>query len=185
MSLGRWAVGVGALVVLAATGAWAKWPADTGAGRQVDARLWSGIRPVLEAGLEAGNRGSGYGGTHPGLGARWFCRAEPLALREHGTEVWADVDTLCVEYGVRGGALVGCGGEQVPQVVRLARKADGGYRLPAREEAPDGAGNASRTQAHFGRAAGYAVEEPMDSAGLERAARTHFGLPADAPVRDC
>ncbi|KAF5992468.1 MULTISPECIES: hypothetical protein [Streptomyces] len=53
--------------------------------------------------------------------AKWFCRAEALALRENGDRVRAGVDTLCMEYRVRDGALVACGGVHFPQVMRLER----------------------------------------------------------------
>ncbi|MFI0812580.1 hypothetical protein [Streptomyces echinatus] len=175
----RWGTGAGAVVVLVATGVWAMWPG------QVDARLWSEVRPVIEARLAAENRGTGYGGTVPAWEAHWFCRAEALDLDDRGGEVRAGVNTLCVEYGVRDGSLVECGAGQVPQVLRLARTADGGYRVVAREEAPDGAGNARWTKDHFGRVGSAALGRPMSAAALESAARTRFGLPANAPVADC
>ncbi|MCX4763045.1 hypothetical protein OG562_19080 [Streptomyces sp. NBC_01275] len=182
MSVLRWATGVGAVVVLVGTGGWVMWPAA-----DVDARLWGEVRPVIEAGLVAEARGSGYGETEPALESRWFCRADALDLAEHEDEVRAGVNTLCVEYGVRGDSLVECSGAQFPQVVRLKRDADadGGYRIVSREEAPDGEGNAGWTKAHFGVLAAWTVQDEMSSQGLETAARAHFGLPADASVGDC
>ncbi|MEU0008381.1 hypothetical protein ABZ079_30050 [Streptomyces sp. NPDC006314] len=179
MSGRRGATGVGAVVVLIATGAWAMRPENA------DRRLWGEVRPVIEARLAAESRGSGYGETVPALDARWFCRAEAFDLEERGDDVRARVNTLCVEYGVRDGSLVECSAGQGPQVVRLERDADGGYRVVSREEAPDGEGYARWTRAHFGYFAGYTLEKPMSSDSLERAARAHFGLPAHAPVRDC
>ncbi|MBL1110192.1 hypothetical protein JK361_37525 [Streptomyces sp. 5-8] len=179
MPAGRWGTGAGAVVVLAATGVWAMWPG------QVDSRLWGEVRPVIEARLAAESRGSGYGEAVPALEAHWFCRAEALDLDDHGDEVRAGVNTLCVEYGVRDGSLVECSAGQAPQVLRLARTADGGYRVVSREQAPDGAGNARWTRDHFGRFAGSALDRPMSAGALESAARTRFGLPADAPVADC
>ncbi|MFF4400423.1 hypothetical protein [Streptomyces sp. NPDC001480] len=186
MSGRRWATGVGAVVVLAVTGTWAMRPADVDTGRpaDVDTRLWGEVRPVIEARLVAEAHGSGYGEAVPGLDARWFCRAEPLGLEEHGNVVRAGVDTLCAEYAVHGHTLVECGGGHVPQVVRLARDTDGRYRVVSREEAPDGAGNAQWTKAHLGVFAS-SLDDSMPSAALETAARTHFGLAADAPVGDC
>ncbi|MGW7252820.1 hypothetical protein [Streptomyces sp. NPDC054834] len=184
MSGRRWATGVGAVVVLAATGTWAMRPADVDTRpADVDTRLWGRIRPVIEARLVTEAHGSGYGETVPGLDARWFCRAEPIGLEEHGDVVRAGVDTLCVEYGVHGHTLVECSAGQVPQVVRLARGTDGGYRVVSREEAPDGAENAQWTRAHLGVFA--SLDDRMPSDALAAAARTHFGLAADAPVGDC
>jgi hypothetical protein len=181
LSARGWATGAGAVVVLVATGTWVMWPAD------VDARLWDEVRPVIEARIEAESRGSGYGETVPALEAGWFCRAEALDLEERGDVVRAGVNTLCMEYGVRDGTLVECSGAQGPQVVRLRRDdaAAGGYRVVSREEAPDGEGNAQWTEAHFSVLAESALRNPMSSDALETAARTHFGLPADAPVGDC
>ncbi|MFG2354333.1 hypothetical protein [Streptomyces sp. NPDC048521] len=179
MSVRRGATGVGAVVVLIATGAWAM-----GRGN-ADTRLWGEVRPVIEARLAADARGAGYGEAVPGLAARWFCRAEALDLERRGDDVRAGVRTLCVEYGVRDGSLVECSGGQNPQVVRLQRDADGGYRVVSREAPPDGDGYGRWTRAHFGGYAGRTLDEPMASDGLERAARAHFGLPAHAPVGDC
>ncbi|MEU6589165.1 hypothetical protein ABZ923_08020 [Streptomyces sp. NPDC046881] len=179
MSARRWAVGTGAVVVLVGTGTWAMRPGS------VDTRLWAEVRPVIEARLAAESHGTGYGEDVPALHARWFCRAEALDLAERGDEVRAGVDTLCLEYGVRDGGLVECSGGRVPQVVRLARDPHGGYRVVAREAPPDGAGNGEWTQAHFGFFARAALDDTMPSGALESAARAHFGLTADAPVRDC
>src|SRR4051812_25142103 len=147
MSAGSWAVGGGAVAVLVATGVYAMWPAA-----DVDPRLWDQVRPVIEARLASDARGSGYGETVPALKARWFCRAEALGLQQHGSDVRADVNTLCVEYGVHDDTLVECSAGQVPQVVLLERDdaAAGGYRVVSRQQAPDGAGNARWTEANFG-----------------------------------
>ncbi|MET7649349.1 MULTISPECIES: hypothetical protein [unclassified Streptomyces] len=181
LSFRRGAVGVGAAAVLAATGTWVMWPAD------IDGRLWGEVRPVIEARIAAESRGSGYGGSVPALEARWFCRAEALELEEHGGEVRAGVNTLCVEYGVQGDNLVECGGGQYPQVVRLERDdaAAGGYRVVAREEPPDGDGYGRWTESHFGVFTRPALQDPMSSRTLEATARAHFGLPADAGVGEC
>ncbi|WP_406393304.1 hypothetical protein OG806_22255 [Streptomyces sp. NBC_00882] len=182
MSAGRWVVGGGAVAVLVVTGAFVMWPA---AG--VDTRLWGEVRPVIEARIASDARGSGYGETVPALRARWFCRAEALGLRRHGDDVRADVTTLCVEYGVHDDTLVECSAGQVPQVVRLERDdaAAGGYRVVSRQEAPDGAGNARWTRAHFGIVGASLARDSMSSGALEAEARTHFGLPAGAAVVDC
>ncbi|MCT9078166.1 hypothetical protein [Streptomyces fulvoviolaceus] len=180
LSVRGWATGAGAVVVLVATGAWVMWPA---AG--VDTRLWGEVRPVIEARLAAESKGSGYGETVPELRARWFCRVEALELDARDGLVRAGVNTLCVEYGVHDRTLVECGGSRYPQVVRLEREADGGYRVVSREEPPDGAGYAEWTKAHFGLVAEYAAEDTMSSDALETEARTYFGLPADAAVGDC
>jgi hypothetical protein len=167
-------------VVLMATGAWARWP--TGA----DPDLWSRVRPAIEARLVEQSRGGGYGESEPGLGARWFCRAEAVELDERGGLVRAGVSTLCVEYGVRAGRLVECSGAEVPQVLRLRREADGGYVVVSQEEPPDGAGNAEWLTTHFGHATTAALDTTVPSRPLESAARTHFGLTATAPVdKDC
>jgi hypothetical protein len=179
MAAGRWVTGVAATGVLVATGAWARWAAG------VDGPLWEEVRPVIEARLAAQEQGTGYGSALPGLGARWFCRARPLDLDERDGVVRAGVATLCVEYGVRDGALVACSGDQVPQEVRLRRAADGGYRVVALEEAPDGAGSAAWRRDHFGLFADPDRPDPSAQAALETAARTHFGLPPDARVTDC
>ncbi|KOG34014.1 hypothetical protein AQJ84_19140 [Streptomyces resistomycificus] len=181
MSVRGWATGAGSVVVLVATGAWVMWPGN------VDGRLWSEVRPVIEARIATEARGSGYGETVPGLDARWFCQAEALGLEARGDTVRADIDTLCVEYGVHGDALVECSAGHVPQVVRLERDeaADGGYRVVSREEAPDGAENARWTRTHFGVLGASALQEPMSTDALEDEARGHFGLPADAAVADC
>ncbi|POX65204.1 hypothetical protein C3492_00870 [Streptomyces sp. Ru62] len=179
MSARRWAVGSGAVVVLVATGTWAMRPGS------VDTRLWDEVRPVIEARLAADGHGTGYGEDVPALHARWFCRAEALDVAERGGEVRAGVDALCLEYGVRDGGLVECGGGRGPQVVRLERNPRGGYRVLSREAPPDGAGNEEWTEAHFGFFARAALDDTIPSDALERAARAHFGLPADAPVGDC
>ncbi|MEU7089922.1 hypothetical protein [Streptomyces achromogenes] len=178
MTAVRWATGAGAVVVLVGSGVWAMRPG------QVDARLWEEVRPVIEARLTAEQRGTGYGEEVPALDAHWFCRAEPVGLERHGDEVRAGVDTLCVEYGVRDGGLVECAGGHVPQVLRLARAADGRYRVVSHEQAPDGAGNAEWTESHFGRRT-LALRDAMSSAPLENAARARYGLREDAPVGDC
>lgn len=174
-----WGTGVGAVGVLVATGAWAMGV------QEIDARLWGEVRPVIETRLVADSRGHGYGETVPALRARWFCRAEALELGEDDGAVRAGVNTLCIEYGVRAGALVECGGSSYPQVVRLERAADGGYRVVSREEPPDGAGYGEWTEDHFGFLAESGVGDTPSSTGLETAARSHFGLPADARVEAC
>lgn len=179
MSARRWGTGVGAVVVLVATGAWVLRPVP------VDARLWAEVRPVIEARLVAESRGSGLGESTPALRARWFCRAEALDLDERAGGVRAGVDTFCMEYGVRDGALVECSGAHVPQVVRLRRDTDGGYRVVAREEAPDGAGNAEWQETHFSFFAESRLGDPESSESLETAARAHFRVPAGTPVEDC
>ncbi|MEU5598875.1 hypothetical protein [Streptomyces sp. NPDC020298] len=186
MSGRRWATGVGAVVVLAVTGTWAMRPVyvDTRRPADVDTRLWGEVRPVIEARLVAESHGSGYGEAVPGLAAHWFCRAEPIGLEEHGEVVRAGVDTLCLEYGMHGDTLVECSGAEVPQVVRLARDTDGGYRVVSREQAPDGEGNGRWTRKHLGVSA-TALVDRIPSDVLAAAARTHFGLPTDAPVGDC
>ncbi|MFF7545323.1 hypothetical protein ACFZCU_17105 [Streptomyces canus] len=182
MSAGRWVVGGGAVAVLVATGAYVMWPAT-----EVDARLWDQVRPVIEARIASDARGSGYGETEPALKARWFCRAEALGLQQHGSDVRADVFTLCVEYGVHDDTLVECSAGQIPQVVRLERDhaARGGYRVVSQEEAPDGAGNARWTTDHFGFVGASLAQDSMSSGALEAEARTHFGLSAGAAVVDC
>ncbi|MBD0840296.1 hypothetical protein [Streptomyces sp. TRM68416] len=180
LSVRGWVTGGGAVGVLVAAGAWAMWSA---AG--VDERLWGEVRPVIEARLAADSRGSGYGETVPGIGARWFCRAEALQLDERDGQVRAGVNTLCMEYGARDEALVECSGGRYPQVVRLERAADGGYRVVSREQPPDGAGYAEWTRSRFGLLAESAAEDPMSSETLEAAARAHFRLPANAPVGAC
>ncbi|MEU5536779.1 hypothetical protein [Streptomyces sp. NPDC020362] len=181
MSKRRWGIGLGATLVLVVTGAWVAGPAG------VDRQLWSEVRPVIEARLVADSKGSGYGETQPGLRARWFCRAEVRDLDEHDGLVRAGVTTSCGEYGVRQGALVECSGAEVPQVVRLRRDAgaDGGYRVVSREEAPDGAGSERWVEDHFSFFAEPGPEDAGASTDPETAARRHFGLPADAPVKDC
>ncbi|MEU0030244.1 hypothetical protein [Streptomyces sp. NPDC006335] len=179
MSAGRWAAGGGAVVVLVATGAWARSSSDA------DPRLWNQVRPAIEARLVDQSRGSGYGESAPGLGARWFCRAEALDLDERDGLVRAGVSTLCVEYGVRGGRLVECSGAEVPQVLRLRREADGHYAVVSQEEPPDGAGGTEWLTSHFGHATTVALDTGVASGPLESAARTHFGLPADSPVAEC
>ncbi|WP_234541433.1 hypothetical protein [Streptomyces shenzhenensis] len=176
-----WGPGAGAVVVLVAAGVWAR------GSSAVDAGLWAEVRPVIEARLVAQETGSGYAETgRPELRSRWFCRAEALELEESGGRVRAGVDTLCLEYGVHGDALVECTGEQTPQVMRLERRpAGGGFRVVSAQAPPDGAGYGEWEESHFGSYAASRLDRPMDSAGLRTAARTHFGLPADAPVRDC
>ncbi|MFJ8107442.1 hypothetical protein [Streptomyces sp. NPDC096132] len=178
-----WGPGVGAVVVLVATGAWARGT-TTGAG--VDAGLWADVRPAIEARLLAQSQGDGYGESEPALRAKWFCEASALDLREDDGRVRAGVDTLCVEYGVREGALLECGGSHHPQVMRLEREGEsGGYRVVAQEEPPDGAGYADWEEKHFSVFAEARLDDAMSAAGLETAARVHFGLAADAPVGDC
>ncbi|MFC4505867.1 MULTISPECIES: hypothetical protein [Streptomyces] len=177
-----WGPGVGAVVVLVATGAWAR--GSTGA--EVDSGLWAKVRPAVEARLVAQAKGDGYGESEPALKARWFCRADALELAESGDRVRAGVDTLCVEYGVREGALVMCGGAHFPQVVRLERDTESGdYRVVTQEEPPDGAGYASWENDHFGVFARSRLDGDTDQSDLDTKARDHFGLPTDAPVGDC
>ncbi|MFG2941843.1 hypothetical protein [Streptomyces sp. NPDC048282] len=175
-----WVTGAGAVAVLVTAGAWAR------GSSAVDAGLWAEVRPAIEARLVTQAAGTGYGETMPALRSRWFCRAEALDLLETGGQVHAGVDTLCLEYGVRDGALVECSGAQIAQVVRLRRDtADGGFRVVSEAEAPDGAGYAEWNEDHFSPYAASRIDRPMESAGLRTAARAHFGLPANAPVRDC
>ncbi|MFI7501466.1 hypothetical protein ACIBVL_23765 [Streptomyces sp. NPDC049687] len=178
-----WGPGVGAVVVLVATGAWARGSAGTG----VDAELWADVRPAIEARLVAQAEGDGYGESEPALGARWFCEAEALELREDDGRVRAGVDTFCVRYGVRDGVLQECGGAHHPQVVRLERDDEngGGYHVVSQEEPPDGAGYASWEEDHFGVFAENRLDGSADPAALESEARAHFGLPTGAPVGDC
>ncbi|MDH6609123.1 hypothetical protein M2164_004758 [Streptomyces sp. SAI-208] len=179
MSAGRWAVGGGAVVVLVATGAWARWQSDA------DPRLWNQVRPAIEARLVDQSHGTGYGESEPGLGARWFCRAEAVDLDERDGLVRAGVRTLCLEYGVRAGRLVECSGAEVPQVLRLRREADGDYTVVSQEEPPEGAGGAEWLTSRFGRATTIALDTGVAAGPLESEARTHFGLPADAPLAEC
>ncbi|MEV7322382.1 hypothetical protein [Streptomyces sp. NPDC093970] len=173
-----WGPGAGAVVVLVAAGAWAR------GSSAVDAGLWAEVRPAIEARLVEQAAGTGAGESEPGLRSTWFCRADALDLAETEGRVRAGVNTLCVEYGERAGALVECGGSQTPQVVRLERDpAHGGYRVVSAEEPPDG--DAAWTAGHFSRRAESRIDEEMDSTGLEAVARTHFVLPADAPVHYC
>lgn len=174
-----WGPGVGAVVVLVATGAWARGSSG------VDAGLWDAVRPAIEARLVAQAQGDGAGESEHALKTRWFCEAQALDLRQDGEHrVRAGVDTLCVEYGVRGGALQECAGSHVPQVMRLERDGEG-YRVVAQEEAPDGAGYADWEKDHFSVFAESRLDEAVSSAGLESAARVHFGLGADSAVGDC
>ncbi|MGW1211153.1 hypothetical protein ACWD5F_16135 [Streptomyces sp. NPDC002499] len=175
MSVRRWGTGLGATGVLVATGAWVVLPAD------VDARLWDEVRPAIEARLVADSAGTGY----PYRGARWFCRAEPLDLAEHDGVVRAGVNTLCLEYGTRAGALLECAGAAIPQVVRLKRDSDGTYQVTSREEPPDGEGYGDWLAAHFSLASEPTTTDSVQHAPLAAAARTHFNLPTNAPIRDC
>ncbi|MEU6374549.1 hypothetical protein [Streptomyces sp. NPDC046909] len=179
MSIHKWGTGVGAALVLVATGTWVMWPPG------VDAGLWGEVRPVIEARLAADSRGSGYAETVPGLRARWFCRAEALELNEHDGVVRAGVNTLCMEYGVQDRSLVECSGGRYPQVVRLERRTDGTYRVVSREEPPDGDGYAEWTESHFGLLAESKAEDSISAHSLEAAARAYFDLPEDAPVSAC
>ncbi|MER6076854.1 hypothetical protein [Streptomyces sp. NPDC001833] len=176
-----WGTGVGAVVVLVATGVWAR------GSSAVDAGLWAQVRPAIEARLVTEMTGSGYAETdEPALRARWFCRAEALELEESGGRVRAGIDTLCLEYGADGGTLVECSGAQTPQVVRLVRDpANGGFRVLSAQEPPDGEGYGEWEETHFRPYAAARLDREMPSATLRAAARTHFGLPAGAPVRDC
>jgi hypothetical protein len=174
-----WVPGVGAVVVLVATGFWALRPVG------VDANLWNQVRPAIEARLVDQSRGEGYGESEPGLRARWFCRAEAVDLDERDGLVRAGVSTLCMEYGVRAGHLVECSGAEVPQVLRLRREADGHYAVVSQEEPPDGAGGTQWLASHFGHATTAAYDTGRAAGSLESAARTHFGLPADSPVAEC
>lgn len=180
-----WGPGVGAVVVLVATGTWARGSSGAG-GAGVDAGLWDSVRPAIEARLVAQAQGDGYGESEPALEAKWFCRAEALELAEDDTRVRAGVNTLCVEYGVRERALQECGGARYPQVLRLERDAaGGGYRVVSQEGPPDGAGYGAWVRSRFGGLAEAAADGALSSGPLESAARVHFGLPADAPVGDC
>ncbi|WP_317444013.1 hypothetical protein [Streptomyces collinus] len=179
MSTSRWLTGGGASVVLVLTGVWAAGP-----GR-IDRHLWDEVRPVIEARLAADAGGGGYGETVPGLRTRWFCGAEPRDLDERDGVVRAGVTTRCTEYGVRDGALVECADEEVPQVVRLERDAAGGFRVVSREEAPDGEGNGAWVASHFGPLSAPGPDDVVPAAGLARAARAHFHLPAGTPAGDC
>ncbi|WP_053851166.1 hypothetical protein [Streptomyces sp. NRRL B-24085] len=179
MSAGRWAVGGGAVVVLVATGAWAHWPSNA------DPRLWNQVRPVIEARLVEQVRGSGYGESEPGLRARWFCRAEAVDVDERDGLVRAGVSTLCLEYGVRAGHLVECGGAEVPQVLRLRREADGDYTVVSQEEPPEGAGYAEWMTSRFGYITTVSFDADVAAGPLESAARTHFGLSAGSPPAEC
>ncbi|MFC8672829.1 hypothetical protein ACFUEN_09165 [Streptomyces griseorubiginosus] len=170
-----WGPGVGAVAVLVATGAWAMRPVG------VEGPLWDEVRPAVEARLLEQARGTGVGEP----GARWFCRAEAVDLDERGGLVRAGVSTLCVEYGVRAGSLEECSGAEVPQVMRLRREADGDYVVVSAETAPDGAGHAEWVTARFGHVTAATLDATMSSTALESAARSHFGLPADAPVGPC
>ena len=178
-SIRIWGPGAGAVVVLVAAGVWAR------GSSAVDAGVWADVRPVIEARLVAQSAGRGYGEqSEPSLRSRWFCRAEALDLTESGDRVRAGVDTLCLEYGVRGGALMECSGAQIPQVIRLERdRTNGGYRVVSQEAEPDD--DAEWGESHFSPYAESRLNQAMESAGLQAAARTHFGLPATAPVRDC
>lgn len=174
-----WGPGVGAVVVLVATGAWAR------GSSAVDAGLWASVRPAIEERLVAQAQGDGPGEREPALEARWFCEAQALDLRQEGDRVRAGVDTLCMEYGVRDGALQECGGAHYPQVMRLAREGEG-YRVVAQEEPPDGAGYAQWEKDHFSVFAASRLDgREAGSAGLESAARAHFGLRAEGVVGDC
>ncbi|WP_406437215.1 hypothetical protein OHB00_23285 [Streptomyces sp. NBC_00631] len=175
-----WGPGAGAVVVLVAAGVWAR------GSSAVDAGLWAQVRPAIEARLVAQSAGTGAGESEPQLRSRWFCRAEALDLEESGDRVRAGVNTLCEEYGEHAGALVLCGGSQTPQVMRLERDpANGGFRVVSAQQPPDGEGYGEWEGNHFSRSAVSRLDGEMSSAGLRTAARTHFGLPADAPVRDC
>ncbi|MGY5046942.1 hypothetical protein ACWDE0_15050 [Streptomyces sp. 900105755] len=175
-----WGTGAGAAVVLVAAGVWAR------GSSAVDAGLWAEVRPAIEARLVTQATGTGYAQTdEPALRSRWFCRAEALDLEASGGRVRAGVNTLCEEYGERAGALVLCSGAEIPEVVRLERDAaDGGYRVVSEEQAPED-DSAEWAEHHFSRYAASRLDRGMSSTGLRAAARTHFGLPAGAPVRDC
>ncbi|MFF2201407.1 hypothetical protein [Streptomyces sp. NPDC058145] len=189
MSVGRWGTGLAATGVLVAAGVWAMGPGADGAhGRAgVDEHLWSEVRPVIEARLVADSRGGGYGEAVPGLRAGWFCRAQARDLEERDGLVRAGVSTLCLEYGVRAGALLECGGAQGPQVLRLRRDtgADGGFRVVSAQRPPDGAGYGQWVDAHFDHDADADTGDAVPTDALEATARDHFGLPASAPVRGC
>ncbi len=66
------------------------------------------------------------------------------------------------------------------------RDIDGGYRVVAQEEAPDGAGYAGVEEYHFSFVSELRLDDAAGTpAALETAARAHFGLPVGAPVEDC
>jgi len=182
MSVGRWGTGLAATLVLVAAGVWAAGPTGPVG---VDAHLWAQVRPVIEARLVADSKGSGYGETVPALHARWFCEVRARDLAEHDGVVRAGVTTLCVEYGARAGRLEECSGEAGPQVLRLERGEGGGYRVVSREEPPDGEGYGQWVRDHFGFLSEPGPADTVPTADLETVARTHFGLPASAPVGDC
>lgn len=171
-----WGPGVGAVAVLVVSGVWAMRPVE------VEGRLWDEVRPAIEARLLEQVRGSGVG---EGDGARWFCRARAVDLTERDGLVRAVVSTVCVEYGVRSGSLVECGGAEVPQVMRLRREADGDYQVVSAEAPPDGEGNAQWLTSRFGQATAASLDDTVPTTPLESAARTHFGLPTNAPVGPC
>ncbi|MEV5952558.1 hypothetical protein AB0M11_02055 [Streptomyces sp. NPDC051987] len=174
-----WGPGAGAVVVLVAAGVWAR------GSSAVDAGLWAQVRPAIEARLVTRSAGTGAGESEPALRSRWFCRAEALDLQESGGRVLAGVDTLCEEYGERAGALVLCGGAETPEVVRLERDpADGGYRVVS-EERPPADDSAEWEDHHFSHYAASRLDRGMASTSLRTEARTHFGLPPDAPTQDC
>jgi hypothetical protein len=180
-SIRIWGPGAGAVVVLVAAGVWAR------GSSAVDAGVWADVRPAIEARLVAQSAGTGAGEGEPDLRSRWFCRAEALDLEESGNRVRAGINTLCEEYGVRAGTLVMCRGAQIPQVVRLERDtANGGYRVVSQEEEPDG-DSRDWEDNHFSHYAEARIDQGMEteSAGLQTLARAHFGLSADAPLRDC
>ncbi|MER5787907.1 hypothetical protein [Streptomyces sp. NPDC001980] len=175
-----WGAGAGAVVVLVAAGVWAR------GSSAVDAGLWAEVRPAIEARLVTQSAGNGAGESEPALRSRWFCRAEALDLEESGGRVRAGINTLCEEYGERAGALVLCGGAQIPQVVRLERDpASGGFRVVSAEAPPDGEGYGEWEGDHFSHYAASRLDREMTSSGLRTAARAHFGLPSGAPVRYC
>ncbi|MEU9344627.1 hypothetical protein AB0D74_25850 [Streptomyces sp. NPDC048278] len=174
-----WGTGAGAMAILVAAGVWAR------GSSAVDAGLWAQVRPAIEARLVTQSAGTGAGESEPALRSRWFCRAEVLDLEESGGRVRAGVNTLCEEYGERAGALVLCTGAEIPEVVRLERApSDSGYRVVSEEQAPED-DSAEWEEHHFSHYAASHLDKGMTSTGLQTAARTHFGLPAEAPVRDC
>ncbi|MEV6651146.1 hypothetical protein [Streptomyces sp. NPDC051219] len=157
---------------------------------EVDPVLRKAVQPVVHDALVASlEKDVGVLSDYVELSptARWFCAEQVVEIREteNGT-LQVGIEAVCSELASRGGTLVQGTAVRAPWVWELSPDRKGGHQVRREDTAPDGAWYDAWIGRSFSKG-GAAVVRHGDWDGtdaMEAQARTHFGLPEDAPVTE-
>ncbi|MEV6400875.1 hypothetical protein AB0M39_39890 [Streptomyces sp. NPDC051907] len=171
----------GALAALAAVTA-----GCTASPPDVDPELRKAVQPAVHDALVAeASKDGGLLGDSPSSKARWFCAEKIVEIRKsEAGALTVGLVADCSELEGRAGSLVQGTGMSGPHLMKLAPTPQGAYRVTHHDAPPDGAGYDAWIGRSFSKAAAAEIRRAAwnGTPTTESAARTHFGLPADAPV---